>query len=1121
MTVTNEYYTKGTIEYTTGKYSGKFEYGSVSGLNNLKKESDVAKLNVGKDTATKNRPAALTLRQFGISLPTGAEITNVVVEYAHKKVKGSNQKKAPNVLAPTIALRGFGSGKNPSATGVAPTTTMKNRSVTFNFKPTKSQVESSNFGVHISYPKNKNDASGHIELKYIRIKINYVAPKFQISLTPSKSSLEVGERCNIIPSISNINGTNYKPIINILLDEAPNVTFEKTVEGIISVSNNKVQWSPQISSSKRSDHGGFSVYCSTSGVKTIKMSFTLNGVNYSAKCSFTVNPPKTPENTSQDEESSTGDTDISKGLELITNTLKVSQNEAFYLTITVKDILNYNDTQVFTFSLRDPVTNEEIDGLDNLFDFYINENHLIDKGLNSNWILDGYMFSDSPSYPKELNISPILFDGNNLILKVIPNTVGRYIICINGPNDEGDTVTYSVNNISVIPKQSDLSIPEVTLFKIEGEEELNRLGDEVHYFVKSMLKVTTEKEYVPDWYKNFRIGVFNNRIEENTISRLDYTSTDDKIEIIINPPYDLTEGYSLSVNPSETVYLIKNIDDVSEDVEAEVLEKDIDNEIQDSELNIYCNQDSLYMTVKLKEDNQVIWSQLYYIELNKDDFEEMKEVIIDNNDYDNLTLEDIFNNAEYWSSALSSPNNFEEKTVDFMYNSEYPLYIIFVGDYIEGNPVGNSFSFTQPILYEQDDSMSYNPQIYLPTPINAILEDEELVTLELPSSSISNPFTVYNLDVGENFETGDHLAIRGLIISMDVDYSDDLILTAKLKSSKGKIRTRSFVISGMNTKNENGIPNQIVLGGNFELWGFNISDMVELDEWELQIQVDNPYFIDDGVSTLIFKNLSFAFYYITFQDDLIIAKINGEDSRHYGMFLQDVDVQDGLNSNVKFYEIEGSDFNKAYRMNIDKKEITIEFAVEGCTIFETTELLKEIAKLLVNRRDKMNNPIPNRIEFNHRPGEHWDYILEDTFDTDVDSANYDTKVKLTIPDGTSWANEDTVTSINGYNNSITGVNPIIEVSPTSNFIELTETITNQRFSLQYDNYQEGDVIIIDCVNREATLKQYDSNTNKNISKDISKDVDYNADWFILPIGDFYFDTHGTCSRCIITYTQRG
>lgn len=1120
MTVTKEYYTKGTIEYTTGKYSGNFEYGSVSGLNNLKKYDSIAKLNVGKDTATKNRPAALTLRQFGISLPTGAEITNVIVEYAHRKVKGSNQKKAPNVLAPTIALRGFGSGKNPSTTGIAPTTSMKNRSVTFNFKPTKSQVESSNFGVHISYPKNKNDASGYIELKYIRIKINYVAPKFQISLTPSKNSLEVGERCNIVPTISNINGTNYKPIINISLEEAPNVTFEKTVEGIISISNNKIQWNPQISSSKRSDHGGFSVYCSTSGVKTIKMSFSLNGVTYSAKCSFTVNPPKTPENTSQDDESPAGDTDITNGIKLITNNLKVTQEEAFYLTITVKDILNYNDAQVFSFSLRDPVTNEEIDGLDELFDFYINETHLIDKGLDSNWIVDEYMFSDSPSYPKELNISPKLFDGNSLILKVIPNSVGRYVICINGPNDEGDPVAYSVNKISVIPKQSDLSVPMITLFKIEGDEELNRLGDEIQYFVKSMLQVTTENEYVPDWYKNFRIGVFNNMIEENTISRLDYTSTDDKIEIIINPPYDLNEGYSLSINPSETLYLIENSDDTSEEVEAEVLGKDIDNEIQVSELNLCCNQDSFDMTVKLEENDQIIWSQLYHIELNKDNFEEMKEVIIDENDYDNLTLEDIFNHAEYWSSELSSPNTFEEKTVDFMYNSKYPLYILFVGDYIEGDPLGNLFSFTQPILYEQDDSMSYNPQIYLPTPIGSILEDDELVTLELPSSSISNPFTVYNLDVGEDFETGNHLAIRGLIISMDVDYSDDLILTAKLKSPKGKPGTRSFVISGMNTENEDSIPNQIILGGSFELWGFNISDMVELGEWELEIQVDNPYFIDDGVSTLIFKNLSFAFYYITFQDDLIIAKINGEDSRHYGMFIQNVDVPDGLNSIVKFHEIEGSDFNKAYRMNIDKKEITLEFSVEGCTIFETTELIKEIAKLFVNRRDNMDEPIPNSIEFNNRPGEHWDYILEDVFDTDVDSVNYDTKVKLTIPDGTSWANNDTVTSITGYNNSITGVNPIIEVSPTSEFIELTETITNQRFSLKYDNYKEDDVIIIDCVNREATLKQYDSD-GKIIYKDISGDVDYNADWFILPIGEFYFDTHGTCSRCIITYTQRG
>ena len=49
MTATDYYYSQ-NITYSTGKYQGSFEYASVSGINNLKKEADVAKLNVGKDS---------------------------------------------------------------------------------------------------------------------------------------------------------------------------------------------------------------------------------------------------------------------------------------------------------------------------------------------------------------------------------------------------------------------------------------------------------------------------------------------------------------------------------------------------------------------------------------------------------------------------------------------------------------------------------------------------------------------------------------------------------------------------------------------------------------------------------------------------------------------------------------------------------------------------------------------------------------------------------------------------------------------------------------------------------------------------------------------------------------
>lgn len=1118
MTVTNEYYTKGTIEYTTGKYSGNFEYGSVSGLNNLKKESDVAKLNVGKDTATKNRPAKLTLRKFGISLPTGAEISSVVVEYAHRKVKGSNQNKAPNVLAPTISLVGFGSGKNPSKTGVAPTTSMKNRSVTFNFKPTKQQVESENFGVHINYPKNKNDASGYIELKYIRIKINYIAPKYQVTIVPSKKNISVGDSNDIIVSIGNLNGTNYKPQIPISLDSG--VTFEKVIEGNISSSNNSVIWKPQVSNTWRGVNGQFRVYCSTSGTKTISLSFTLNGVTYSSTCSFTVNPPSAPETTQNSEDEPN----------------KASTSDSIRVNSTVvKDVPFEIKIQLTPeqYSSSDPIDIIYIYGGENLnesledFEFYDSEGRNLEEYDDLRDLVTEDKFNLRENN-KAIYIPIKLLDENtySYTVKVIPKNITHQVLTVGfiDYTDNGD-FHKSYFTYDVMPTEDTLNLPILSLIKIDDSEELARLGDDIQYTVKTFLKETTEESYVADWLKNFRLGVFNNAIESNILQRLDYTSIDNKVTININTD-DIEEAsnYKLILNPSEEIYLERNHDELSGDVEYEIIAPNDEHilSIYNNELKLKCDTDSFNLHAKIinNNDDTIYWEQKYHVSLNNQT-EEIKETIIDSTDYNNLTVEEIFYNAE-WSSALSAPNVFEEKTVEFNYNENYPLYILITGDYLEGKPLERQLSFKYPILYETGSLEAYDSQIYLPTPIRNILDLGELATLEIPSGKTSNPFCLYDFDIGDVFATGDSMAVRGLIFSMNIDYSDDLILTAKLISPEGKIGTRSIVINGFDsTENAEAIDNQIIIGGSFDLWRFKISEMTNLDEWRLVIEVDNPYLNDDGVGTLIFSDVQLSFYYITFQNDLIIMKVNGEDSRYYGMFIQNVTLPQGLKSDVKYSEIDGSDINKAYRMNIDKKEIEVEFTVDGCTIFETTELLKDIAKLLVNKRNKLNEPILNRFEFNNYPGEHWDCILEDPIDTDVESVNFDSKIKLTVPDGTSWANEDTVTSVNGYNNSITGVNPLIEISPVDNFVELTETITGQTFTLKYDNYLEGDVIIIDCVNRIVTLKQYNSELEKYVEYDISEKADYNVDWFILPVGEFAFDTHGTCSRCTVTFTERG
>ena len=64
--------------------------------------------------------------------------------------------------------------------------------------------------------------------------------------------------------------------------------------------------------------------------------------------------------------------------------------------------------------------------------------------------------------------------------------------------------------------------------------------------------------------------------------------------------------------------------------------------------------------------------------------------------------------------------------------------------------------------------------------------------------------------------------------------------------------------------------------------------------------------------------------------------INGENIAWYGMFLQKVDIPAGLKTDTNYIEIDGVDSSNAYRQNIVKKELELEFSVFGCTLEETT-----------------------------------------------------------------------------------------------------------------------------------------------------------------------------------------
>ncbi|WP_295591742.1 hypothetical protein [uncultured Methanobrevibacter sp.] len=68
----------------------------------------------------------------------------------------------------------------------------------------------------------------------------------------------------------------------------------------------------------------------------------------------------------------------------------------------------------------------------------------------------------------------------------------------------------------------------------------------------------------------------------------------------------------------------------------------------------------------------------------------------------------------------------------------------------------------------------------------------------------------------------------------------------------------------------------------------------------------------------------------------------------------------------------------------------------SCDVTTSTDMLRQVVQLLMTHRDEYNKPIPKRIEFSNYPDVYWEYILEDTFDAEIEISDYTVKAKLVV-----------------------------------------------------------------------------------------------------------------------------
>lgn len=933
-------------------------------------------------TGAKNKPSTITVTNFNINLPTGAEVSKVTVEYMHgiEKYKG----KTPSIPAPAIVLLNVGVNSLKAKT---PTTTMSKGAVSWTFTgDITSKLKSSNFGVKINYPRNTSSNRGYLKLQYLRVVVTYKKPEYSFVL--SAADAEQGQETILKTIINNTGGTKYNPQVQIILPDTVEL-HSSSGDGSMTNTDGDLVWSPNITSKTTSRTVYLTLGCLEVGEEnTITVSEPTTKANKSVNFNIlspsgsdgqdeTINDKQLPSNFDF-----TIRKDLEQELHIFYEDKELITNITDFITFDIQYILRSNKEYL---QFETPV----LGGENTWGSSFISNEPVFNVNAKCN-VYGVY----TATLERQVTL---VFDGDRIdeieeFLEDNPNF---------NPETYTGTTEVAVFNIQCTPDIASLGLPESTILQITGEE-LDRIGDSCLYTVQSYVEVLTNEEYPHDWGKNYRMGLFNNQISSN----ITYEEVTDE-------------------ETGET----------------------------------YTNE-------------------------------------VDTTDYNNLTDEEIINNAKYWTQSVTLQNEYENLTLDFEYDENYPLYIIFTGDYTE-NTIRNQLNFTSPVIVETEYFKGYEKTGNYPTPIQSVIISDDTASITIPVMDTATPVIAYQLPVPELPE---NTIVKGIEVSLNIDYADSLIIECKLRNQNGLIGERSIAI----TSNED----IITLGTPTDKWGFKTSELSDFKNWEIELTAQDLIDTIDE-STIIFNNLTITLHTSIVKDARVSCAIDGEAIAAYNAFIQDIEIPAGLETDTKFLKVDGTDTNDAYRQTIKEKEITLKFAIRGCTLEENTQYLQEITQLLMNERNNLNNPIPKRIEFDHYPGLYWEYIMESPLKVTTDISRYNCEAKLTIPSGTAFSDEEIITGSNGKIDGLAKVNPIITICYPEENIQILEEYSNQSFSIHHNDFRINDVVEIDCINQKVTYYRDDQLI------DITKDVDYTSDWFKL-IGQYSFTSNG----CVIQTVAR-
>ena len=181
-------------------------------LNNIKvRNDDYAYCTVNGKSATKNTPAKITATNFNVSIPTGAKLNKIRVQYAQRKTAIDGHYAS--LPAPKITLLNTGL---QTVTGTVPTSTRDIREKVFDVSTVSKNkiVGNSNFGVVLEYQKNTNEYSSELWVYWVRVIVDYTPTIYGVSNTVTMGEY-TGDEYRVRTTLSNVNKTEYTPTVTI------------------------------------------------------------------------------------------------------------------------------------------------------------------------------------------------------------------------------------------------------------------------------------------------------------------------------------------------------------------------------------------------------------------------------------------------------------------------------------------------------------------------------------------------------------------------------------------------------------------------------------------------------------------------------------------------------------------------------------------------------------------------------------------------------------------------------------------------------------------------------------------------------------------------------------------